>query len=107
MSPDPELYIHPLDAAREGIDGGAWVRVSTLHGSIELKARIDDAQKPGSLRVPHGWWLPESARDLGRGLGKSTLHNDGMLIPDDCWNLDREQGLANLRGGLHAKVEAI
>ena len=107
MNPEPELYINPEDAKTEGVSDGQWVTVSTLHGSIRLMAKVDGAQKKGSLRVPHGWWKPETAPGLESGLSESLLYNDGMLFPDVDWNLDREQGLANLRGGIHAKVELI
>ena len=30
---------------------------------------------------------------------------DGMLFPDDAWNLDPEQGPPNLRSGIFARVE--
>ena len=35
------------------------------------------------------------------------LFNDGMILPDDDWNTDREQGVPNLRGGLLAKVYGV
>lgn len=38
---------------------------------------------------------------------KAFPRNDGMLLPDADWNLDPKQGLPNLRGGIHAKVEKL
>ena len=38
---------------------------------------------------------------------KAFLRNDGMLFPDADWNPDPKQGLPNLRGGIHAKVEKL
>ena len=105
--PEPRLFIHPDDAASHGIADGTWVRVSTGHGSIELLAHLDPRQKPGTLRIPHGWWKPETEQGLAAGLSCALLHNDGMLFSDAPWNLDPEQGLANLRGGIRARIEAV
>ena len=105
--PEPKLFIHPDDARALGIAEGDWTQVTTGYGSIELLAHLDDRQKKGSLRVPHGWWKPETESGLAAGLSCALLHNDGVLFSDDAWNLDPEQGLANLRGGIHANVQAI
>lgn len=107
MNPEPELFINPEDAETEGIEDGQWVKVSTAHGSILLVAKLDTAQMTGSLRVPHGWWKPETTPGLEGGLSESLLYNDGVLFPDAEWNLDHEQGLANLRGGIHATIEIV
>lgn len=40
-------------------------------------------------------------------MNKIFLRNDGMLFPDADWNPDPKQGLPNLRGGIHAKVEKL
>lgn len=104
-TPEPLLYINPADAAREGIAEGDDVRVTTAYGSIAVLANLDDAQPASTLRVPHGWWKPETAGGVEAGLSSALLHNDGMLFPDDAWNLDPEQGLPNLRGGIFARIE--
>ena len=105
--PEPRLFIHPDDAEAYDVVEGAWVRVETGHGSIELLAHCDARQKPGTLRIPHGWWKPETDPGLSAGLSKALLYNDGMLFSDEPWNLDPEQGLANLRGGIHASIELL
>ena len=69
-----------------------------------MQVLVDDAQPKGTLRIPHGWWKPEQPAGIAAGLGKAMLHNDGMLFPDDDWNLDPAQGLPNLRGGIHARI---
>ena len=105
--PEPVLYINPDDAAACGVAEGDWARVATGHGTVELMVHLDARQKRGTLRVPHGWWKPETEQGLAAGLSSALTHNDGMLFSDEAWNLDPEQGLANLRGGIHASVEAI
>ena len=104
LEPEPLLFINPADADERGIEEGAWVRVSTTQGSIELMAHLDDAQPAGTLRVPHGWWKPEAAQGLENGLSAAQLHNDGVLFSGEPWNLDPVQGLPNLRGGIRANV---
>ena len=106
-APEPELFIHPDDSRACGIVSGARVRVTTGRGSIELVARTDERQPKGTLRIPHGWWKPETEPGLTAGLSSSLAHNDGMLFSDEPWNLDPEQGLANLRGGIRASVEPL
>ncbi len=105
LEPEPLLFINPADAAAEGISEGDWCMVETGYGSIELLAHLDCVQPPATLRVPHGWWKPETAQGLAAGLSGAMFMNDGMLFPDEEWNLDPIQGLPNLRGGIHARVE--
>ncbi|MBQ9041796.1 MAG: molybdopterin-dependent oxidoreductase [Eggerthellaceae bacterium] len=104
LEPEPLLFINPVDADELGVEEGAWVRVSTTVGSVELVAHIDAVQPEGTLRVPHGWWKPETAQGLENGLSGAQLHNDGLLFSGEAWNLDPVQGLPNLRGGIRAKV---
>lgn len=104
--PEPELYINPLDLAALGFKDGQWVKVSSTQGTIELIARNDERQPYSTVRIPHGWWKPETAPGLAKGLSASMLHNDGMVFSDAEWNLDPEQGLANLRGGIRVKVSS-
>ena len=102
--PEPELYINPTDLAELGIGDGAWVKVSSTAGVIKLIAKSDERQPAGTVRIPHGWWKPETLPGLAQGLSSAMFHNDGMLFSDAEWNLDPEQGLANLRGGIRVKV---
>ena len=105
--PDPRVLISPVDSQKQGIVEGEWVDVSTTTGSLRLLAHIDDAQPAGTLRIPHGWWKPETPNGLGAGLSCAAIHNDGMLFDDADWNLDPEQGLANLRGGIRARISLV
>ncbi|MDR2716155.1 MAG: molybdopterin-dependent oxidoreductase [Coriobacteriaceae bacterium] len=102
--PEPELYINPLDLAALGLGNGQWAKVSSTHGTVELVARPDERQPAGTVRIPHGWWKPEASPGLSGSLSAAMLHNDGMVFTDAGWNLDPEQGLANLRGGIRVKV---
>jgi anaerobic selenocysteine-containing dehydrogenase len=96
ISPLPKIFVHPDDAAREGIAAGDWVAVASTRGEASGVAELRADMLPGHLRVPHGWWFPEL---LGRldGAGAHE-HNDGVLIADGPDHLDREQGVPQLKG---------
>ncbi|WP_417338048.1 molybdopterin-containing oxidoreductase family protein [Gordonibacter pamelaeae] len=102
--PEPRFFLNPADAERENVAEGEWCVVATGYGQVELMAHLDAAQPAGTLRVPHGWWKPETKQGLAAGLSCANLHNDGMLYPDDAWNLDPVQGVPGLRDGVHARI---
>ncbi len=107
MLPNPISLIHPEDASTNNIESGDWIWVETTHGRVKMMAQLDKVQPKGTIRVPHGWWLSELEPGEETGYSGAMLHNDGMLISDEDWNLNPEQGLPNLRGGLLAKVIKI
>jgi formate dehydrogenase len=47
--------VHPQDAARAGVHDGDLVRLTSSVGSVELRAKLTDAMRPGVVCVPHGW----------------------------------------------------
>ncbi len=55
--PLPEVEIHPVDAARLGIDDGQRVQVISEVGSIEIQAKVVHEREilPGVLQITHGW----------------------------------------------------
>jgi anaerobic selenocysteine-containing dehydrogenase len=54
-SDEPRLLIHPDDAQARAIDDGAPVTLSSQWGSIDVKAHVTDAIRPGAVAYPHGW----------------------------------------------------
>ena len=106
-NPEPLVLVSPADAKVEGIADGDWCEIATAYGTVQLMACIDPAQPQGTLRVPHGWWKPETEAGLTAGLSSANLYNDGMLFPDADWNLDPAQGLPNLRGGIHGRISKL
>lgn len=105
--PEPVAFINPHDAEQAELATGMWCRISTSHGSVEMQVLTDEAQPQGTLRIPHGWWKPELPQGLANGLSGAMLCNDGMLFCGEDWNLDPVQGLPNLRGGIHARIDAL
>lgn len=49
------LEIHPVDADSLGIDDGCLVNVSSLRGSVRVKARVRASIKPGVVFLPMHW----------------------------------------------------
>ena len=49
------LLVHPVDAARFGIEDGGRAKVSSEAGSLVVATELTDALKPGVVSLPHGW----------------------------------------------------
>ena len=54
--PEPELVVHPDDAAARGIAEGALVRAFNDRGAFTCKVRVSDDTRAGVLIAPMGWW---------------------------------------------------
>ena len=55
LHPQPFLEIHPLDAAKIGIDKGSWVEVRSRRGSAQFPVQISETIVPGTVFVPMHW----------------------------------------------------
>jgi len=55
MHPDPQIEIHPRDAADLGIDSDTWVDVTSRRGSARFRALVTKAIAPGTVFVPMHW----------------------------------------------------
>ena len=104
--PEPLLYVNPVDAEREELEDGVWCTVESGYGKVVLMVRCDAAQPQGTVRIPHGWWKPETAPGTENQLSGGSLYNDGLLFPDEEWNLDGPQGVPGLRGSVHVRFAA-
>jgi anaerobic selenocysteine-containing dehydrogenase len=105
--PNPLALLNPDDGDKFGIASGNWIWVETTHGRIRMMAQLDNIQPAGTVRVPHGWWMSEMEPGMETGFSGAMIYNDAMLLSDDPWNLDVEQGLPNLRGGILAKIYTV
>ena len=54
--PEPEVVVHPADAAERGIADGEEVRVWNDRGAFACRARVSEDARPGVLVAPMGWW---------------------------------------------------
>ncbi|HEX6445576.1 MAG TPA: formate dehydrogenase subunit alpha [Streptosporangiales bacterium] len=52
ISPIPEVYMHPKDAAERGLSHGQRVRVRSRRGTIELQVRISHREQLGNCFIP-------------------------------------------------------
>jgi len=55
LMPEPLLEINPGTAYRLGIANGDWVRVESLRGNIELKAKLTEYIHPKVVSIELGW----------------------------------------------------
>jgi anaerobic selenocysteine-containing dehydrogenase len=53
---EPQLDIHPEDAAARGIREGDAVQIGNDRGSFAARARVGDRARPGVVVAPSVWW---------------------------------------------------
>jgi len=95
-SPSPKLFLHPADAAKEGLIDGDWVKLETDTGEVKAKILIQASMKAGHIRVPHGWWYPELRGS--ENLAGAFISSDAVLCSDTDEFLDHEQGIPHFKG---------
>jgi anaerobic selenocysteine-containing dehydrogenase len=83
----PKIFIHPDDAAREGISQGQTVRAWNERGEVTLTAAISDRTQTGLLVSYMVVWgananatTPDTPADLG---GNSTFHSNQVSLSVD------------------------
>ncbi len=105
-TPSPKVFLHPADAAREGVVDDDWVNLETEHGVVTAKVLVQESMKEGHLRVPHGWWYPELRGQVE--LAGAFISSDAVLCSDEDEYLDPEQGIPHFKGfpGRIVKTEA-
>lgn len=64
LVPEPFLEINSLKANELGIEDGEWVVLETPHGSITLKAKLNETILYNVVCTQHGWWQECSELDL-------------------------------------------
>jgi len=55
LVPEPLLEINSRTAGSLSIADGDWVKVESLRGSVEMKAKVTEDIHPGVVSMPHGW----------------------------------------------------
>jgi len=55
LVPEPLIEIHPRTAGSLGIAEGNLVKVESLRGSIQLKAKVTEDIHPKVVSIQHGW----------------------------------------------------
>ncbi|AFK19896.1 dimethylsulfoxide reductase [Haloferax mediterranei ATCC 33500] len=72
INPEPQLDIHPKDAEARGIEDDDYVRVHNDRGEMVVKAKLNDAMKPGLVNTDQGWWT----RDYVKGHHNDLTHDE-------------------------------
>jgi anaerobic selenocysteine-containing dehydrogenase len=79
--PDPQVEIHPETAQARGIAAGDWVRVTTPHGSVRARAKLNSTLDPQVVCGQHGWW--QGCDELGLPaypvVGPDSANLNGVL----------------------------
>jgi len=95
---DPSLFLSPGDAEKFGFADGDWARVATKTGACLGRTFVRSSMPDGLVRVPHGWWKPESTPG-GKNMSGMWAFSDAILTSDDDPDLiDTEQGIPHLKG---------
>lgn len=93
LRPDPQVEMHKQAAERHGITTGDWVTISTLRGSIRMKAIVTSDIHPDVINVEHGWWFPERKRpDYG------VFESNANVLTNNAPPYDPAFGSYQLRG---------
>ncbi|MEM6378504.1 MAG: molybdopterin-dependent oxidoreductase [Bacteroidota bacterium] len=95
--PEPNMFISPADAVTYGVNQGEWVEIESVHGKVKMIASVRDDMPDGLIRIPHGWWKPETEQGK-KSLSSAWELSDAQLCPDDDDYLDREQGIPHFKG---------
>lgn len=96
--PDPTLFLNPDDAQTLKIEQNDWAKVETPNGAMTARASIVPAMPKGLVRVPHGWWKPESKRGLESLSGMWAFADAQLHGGQDPGLMDLEQGVPHLKG---------
>ncbi|MCG7394508.1 molybdopterin oxidoreductase family protein [Microvirga sp. ACRRW] len=103
----PEVMIHPLDAERQDIADGDWVKLRNHRGEVYLRARLFEGVRRGVL-IAEGIW-PNKAHPQGRGIntltggdqvapyGGAAFHDNRVALEKVNGDLAVETPLATLR----------
>jgi anaerobic selenocysteine-containing dehydrogenase len=70
------LHIHPDAAGPRRIADGDWVRLTSPHGWLKVRAELYPGIRPDTVMLLHGWW--QGCPELG--LEDSPLLDGGANV---------------------------
>ena len=95
---DPSFYVNEADLDVQGLAEGDWARVTTSTGDMVARVFVRKGMPQGLVRVPHGWWMPESKTGMEELSGMWSF-SDAQITPDEDPKLiDLEQGIPHMKG---------
>ena len=77
LEPDPVAELNRETAASRGIGQGDWLVITTPHGRVRARARLNATLADGIVAAQHGWWQACSDLDLP---GYDALDPEGANI---------------------------
>lgn len=77
LEKEPQLQIHPQDAAERGIGDGDSVVVYNKRGKLELKAVVTDKMLPGTVISQGLWWEGQGRKQRANALTADRLSDMG------------------------------
>jgi len=92
---DPAYFVSADDARALGLEDGDWAEVATRTGTMLGRAYVRSSMPQGLVRVPHGWWKPESQSELS---GMWDFGDAQITADDDAELIDLEQGIPHMKG---------
>ena len=82
---------------REGVQEDDWVKLRIRHRQgCSPGVYSKKSMKEGHIRVPHGWWYPESRGQ--QSLAGAFISSDAVLCSDEDEHIDHEQGVPHFKG---------
>ncbi len=72
--------MHSRDVQRLGLEDGQMLRVVTEAGRAEVELEVDDASRPGTVIIPHGFGLVYEGQEQGVNVNRLTrnTHRDPL-----------------------------
>ncbi len=95
--PEPHMFISKSDAKTYQVTQGEWVEIESIQGKVKMMTAIRDDMPKGLIRIPHGWWKPETTQGKDK-LSSAWELSDAQLCPDNQDFLDAEQGIPHFKG---------
>jgi anaerobic selenocysteine-containing dehydrogenase len=89
------LQIHPDDAEGLGITDGAYARVSSRVGAVEVEVEHSDALRRGVVSLPHGWGHDRDGTALRVAAQRPGVSSNTLTDPQE---IDPLSGNAVLNG---------
>ena len=84
--PTNPAFINPQDMAREGIEEGQLLRITSDAGEIIVPAKADPDLRPGVISVAHGYGVLPGEPEDPFGRGASTNRLIGVKGPRESIN---------------------
>ena len=96
--PDQMFFMNPSDIKKFGFEEGEWAKIETKTGGCYGRVYGRSSMPENLVRVPHGWWKPESKQGLKHLSGMWDFSDAQITADDDPDLIDTEQGIPHLKG---------